>query len=143
MVSLILEKFDSTSITYIIQVAPGNPFETSCVRGTPWWRIFFIHLLLYGTKEPFYNLLRLFGSLEFGESLANFFLRIHTTWVYFESASWRSSQSRHKSPPVSFLFQRTGLGAQRSLGINVQQVSKFSGIKSQEWRITKTIFLGQ
>jgi hypothetical protein len=67
--------------------------------------------------------------LEFGESLANFFFADSLNLGLFRVCFLAIVQSRQKSPPVSFLFQRTGLGAQRSLGIDVQKVSKFIGIE--------------
>ena len=141
MVSLILEKVLTVPVSLIFFKWLRVTFEAPCERWKSPGGEYFFFILLYGTKEPFYNLLGLFGILEFGESLAKFFLRIHLTWVYFESASWRSfnrARSHHQFP---FCFK--GLASV----LNVLWESTFRKFRNslelncEEWRIIEMIFL--
>ena len=140
MVSLI-RVFDFTvPVSIIFSVAPGIPLERSCVPWNPLVEnIFFSFCFSVIRNRTTYLGYGIYW--KFGESLA-IFLRIHLLGL-LQICFLAIVKSRQKSPPVSFLFIGTGLGAQRSRGSTFDEFRNQLELNCGKWQITKMIFLDQ
>ena len=118
----------------------GNPVERSCVPWNPLVGGYFF-VLLDGDKEPFLLTWAYLESGNLGNRL-QIFLRIHLLGL-LQICFLAIVKSRQKSPPVSFLFIGTGLGAQCSRGSTFDEFRNQLKLNCGRWQIIRMIFLDQ